>query len=248
MSPPRRTIKSFAFITDLLENILHGNHPGATVIVCWTEEEFIQQLLASIQLQLPAREPSLQESGEAHAQTQPLPGRHLSHSLLSNTINILDKSQKVTLSFCPSLEHLRAYLGASSQWPVSRQRANQICGPSARELLAIVNPVSLHMHTSSFSAQGISRTLALAVEIAAWKDMDLVLYDCRDLSLESEEIPSSGSIWDTSVPLFNATTRSVRQEEVSAVPTVQIKKLARKWFQFPVENDASDVNETVQLA
>nr|KMM71754.1 hypothetical protein CPAG_08055 [Coccidioides posadasii RMSCC 3488] len=222
-SLPTPTIKSFDLVADFLEHILHGSASSTTLIVCWTREKFIQKLISSIQLQ------SRQTEGEEHPTSEEAP--ILSSTLLSNTIDILDKSRRVTLSFCPSLEHLRAYLGTSNKWP--GPRLNPENGPDAEQpLLAILSPIALHFHTSQFSAQGISRTLALAVEAASRKSTRLVLCECQDLNAGEEEHAFSNNPWDMAVPLLNSSTTSRQPVEISAAQTVQIRRIAKKWFHF----------------
>ncbi|WEW60903.1 hypothetical protein PRK78_006391 [Emydomyces testavorans] len=228
-SHPGPTIRSSDLVTDFLEDILHGHFSSITLIVCGTREKFTQQLLTSIQLQS-----QYLETGDTEGEdpVSVADTSSLCHTVFSNTIDILDKSQRVILSFCPSLEHLRAYLGAPSIWPSSRFNSGRNASHEGQPLLGIINLIALHFHTSEYSAQGISRTLALAVEVAAKKDMDLVLCECQDLNAPDQDIACSGSLLNAVVPLLNSTVKGRHSEGIPATKTIQIKEIAKKWFYF----------------
>src|SRR5205809_1024241 len=95
----------FNFATEFVDYIIQNDAHAATLIVCSTRDDFLDRLSTSVQLQL-----------QTHSRSPPLEGDicrtapTACHHLLSNTIGFIAKSQRVTVAFCPSVQHLRAYL------------------------------------------------------------------------------------------------------------------------------------------
>ncbi|KAI1919307.1 hypothetical protein LOZ58_006187 [Ophidiomyces ophidiicola] len=236
-SLPCPIIKLFDFISDFLEHILQESSSGVKLVVCWSKEKFLQQLRLSIQQQSYAHLPGLEAGGNG-AENSASP---FCRTLLSNTIDIIDKSQKITLSFCPTLESFRAFLGTYTTCPRSTTESDQSELRNSPPVLAIVGLAALHLNTCEFSAQGISRSLALVVETAARERLRLILCECQDMT-ENGDIVSSGSIWNTRVPVLNIADK-MKQHEVAAGQTVEIKMVVRKWFRF----DTTEADELVIL-
>ncbi|KAL4982790.1 hypothetical protein BDW68DRAFT_191879 [Aspergillus falconensis] len=153
MAPIRRVINA-RWVTDFLQYILDHDR-FSVLIVCAARETFLEQLLAAVHLRSTS------------------PG---SHELLNQTLGLLSTSRHVKTVFCPTLEHLRAYLstGVNGQLLATDRREN------LRPFLAILNPLALHRSSREFSAQGLSRTFASAVEVSSRANMDLLLCECRD--------------------------------------------------------------------
>ncbi|GAB7331010.1 hypothetical protein MBLNU13_g02512t2 [Cladosporium sp. NU13] len=135
----------------------------------------------------------------------------------------LANSRKVKLVFCHDLTHLRAYL-ATLAIPKSRPEPATRVEQSNQQspLLAILNPIDIHRFTTSFSAQGLNRTFALAVEAAHATRKHLVMVEFPELQhreaeqavegyeLESDAVPATSSVtsWDEEVSILNVTTKS----------------------------------------
>ncbi|KAL4979569.1 hypothetical protein BDW66DRAFT_157392 [Aspergillus desertorum] len=153
MAPVRRVINA-QWVTDFLQYILDHDR-FCVLIICAERETFLEQLLAAVHL---------------HS-TAPA-----SHELMTKTLGLLSTSRKVKTIFCPTLEHLRAYLstGVDGQLLATDRKEK------SRPFLAILNPLALHRSSREFSAQGLSRTFASAVEVSTRANMDLLLCECRD--------------------------------------------------------------------
>lgn len=205
-----RTIAHCDLLPDLLQQLLESGS-DTHLIVCATKPQFLVHLTAAIRLQ----------QADSNAPTR--------HGLLTKTIGLIARSSKVKLTFCPSLESLRAYvavLGATC-----KEDTKDKIGPHHRQLLSILDLVAMHATTSEFSAQGLSRTLASAVETSEKTGMDLRLYECTN-SLDPASTTWGGKLWDTSVPLLNGSVRIRSEESDWGGQGITVKRVAERWFEF----------------
>ncbi|KAL2006223.1 hypothetical protein VTN00DRAFT_9877 [Thermoascus crustaceus] len=239
MSPTATTprIHFSDLVSDFLHYILENNASRTTLIVCGTRDSFLEQLSASVHPRPSARNPSpaYEEQNQHDGNTDLLLGRveHVEHisPLLTKTIGLLANSRKVRLEFCPTLEHLRAYL---SVLRISRDKQNQT-HHHGRPMLAILDLVALHCTTSEFSAQGLSRTFAIAVEAAAREKMDLVLCECKD-AIDAQNGELGERLWYLHVPLLSGSIRT-GEEGAWSGPSVPVKRIAQRWFHFDEKED-----------
>ncbi|KAF3894052.1 hypothetical protein GY631_2464 [Trichophyton interdigitale] len=249
------SIATFDSVVEFTQHLLQSNASTVTLIVCSTREAFIEELYADIQAQsivVPREQSSspaeaAQEESE-HAENyrgendeeeqeeneedddheeEDHEEHENNHWMLSNTLELLSRSERIRVVFCPAIEHLRAYLGGSFRRRRAQdgQEGNKLYPGDA--VLAIVNLVSLHSSTVEFSAQGLSRTAALAIEAAAREQVKLVLCECKS-ALDGGGDSGSG-IWDVQVPLLNWITV---EEGLPGVKTIQVKQVMKKWFRF----------------
>lgn len=212
-----RSVASCGLVTDLLQQLLDTGSE-TRLIVCGTKTEFLIQLSWAIRAR--------------HADTDASP----CHDLLTKTIGLLANSSKIQLAFCPSLESLRAYLA------VLRPDDAKIHGTETesrrnRPILVILDMVALHVTTTEFSAQGLSRTFAASVESASWAKMDLILCECTN-AVDSSSADWGGKLWDTQVPLLNGSVRIRGEEGNWGGRGVSIKQVAQRWFQFDEARNA----------
>ncbi|KAL5341668.1 hypothetical protein BJX70DRAFT_42960 [Aspergillus crustosus] len=206
MAPVRRVINA-QWVTDFLQYILDQERNFIILIVCASRETFLEQLLASVNLQ--------STEGSGH------------HLLLTKTLGMLSRSRNVRTVFCPTLEHLRAYLSTGIQGRLPASEDNQ----QPRHLLAILNLLSLHLSTREFSAQGLSRTLANAVEVSSGTILDVVLCECRD-ALDSSDTERGEALWYVDVPLLSNSLRSGTEGNSWTGRAVPVKRVVQRWFRF----------------
>ena len=212
---PKRIVAFCSLVTDLLQRLLDT---GATtnLIVCGTRSEFLVQLSAAIHYQ------------------RSDPVAELRHDLLTKTIGLLANSSRIRLTFCPSLENLRAYLAVLRPadgviWETKRDH-----GP--RPLLVVLDVVALHVPTTEFSAQGLSRTLANAVETASQMGMDLLLCECTN-AVNPSSVEWGGNLWDSQIPLLNGSVRFRGEEGNWGGRVISVKQVAQRWFDFEEGRD-----------
>ncbi|KAK2746316.1 hypothetical protein FQN57_003197 [Myotisia sp. PD_48] len=242
---PCPSVIHFDFVRNSVEYLLskHGLRP-ITLVACSMRDAFIQEICAEVFPSRGSEDVNVSEriieknDGPANRpiQQQHHAPIHNSTPLLSNTIGLIASSQRVNVVFSPTLAHLRAFLGTFSNPSGTRTGIDQSLEHpvphNGKRLLAIINLISIHSATSEFSAQGISRTAALAVEIAAREDAELLLCECNS-AVEQGEIEHGQIIWDIAVPLLSSSVyMGEEQNRPSKVKTVKIRQIIQKWFRF----------------
>ena len=180
------------------------------------------------------------------------------HPLLEQpTLYQLAASRRVRLVFCPELVHLRAYLSTLAI-PTSQSASTHTTKDSAKRneartsSLVLLNPIDLHRNTSSFSAQGLNRTFALAVEAAHATQTQLLMAEFSsfgprntqafdagyDFEFEPEttvppQSPPAADLWDEEVSILNVTTKSFGAGGRGWVGrTVTVRRVAERWCVF----------------
>ena len=106
--------------------------------------------------------------------------------------------------------------------------------------MAVLNLVDLHRETSDFSAQGISRTLALAVEAASRTGMRLEIthidrvLDQIALDTGSHE---HSNVWEERIPLLNGSMPSGDSTRQWTGRTVEVRKVLTRWCRLEYNHD-----------
>ena len=255
-------------LSDFLERIISEHAKPTTLIVCSTKAAFLHDLLESV---LPdgtaSHEADEDETGNdrrepTSAAAIPEPG----HRLLQPTLHLLSKTWTIDVAFCPDLPHLLARLSVLTHQAEHRTREAEHPDSAERSksktpLLAIINPIELHRHTSSFSVQGLNRTFAAATEAAHLLGRKLVIAECGHQGAVqragSEALPdhamerrhrddrdtdAMASPWDEEVSMLNVTTKTFGAGERGWVGrTVSIRRIAERWCRFErvsAEHDA----------
>lgn len=210
---PTRTVAFCDLVTDLLQQLLD---PGIDthLVVCGSRTEFLVQLSAAIRSQ------------RADSNAPPR------HDLLTKTIGLLANSSKIQLTFCPSLESLRAYLAILRS--TGRLTLEAETQPRGQRLLAILDMVALHATTTEFSSQGLSRTFAATVETSSRIGTHLVLYECTN-AVNPTSPDWGGRLWEKQVPLLNRSVRIRGGEGNWGGHGVSVKQVAQRWFDFDEE-------------
>ena len=208
-----RTVAFSGLVTNLIQNLL-DNGLETRLIVCGTKIEFLVQLAAAVR----AQRTNLSTAS--------------SHDLLTKTIGLLAHASRIQLTFCPSLEALRAYLAVLSS--IKGITPGVETDSPQRKLLVILDMVALHAAAAELSAQGLSRTLASAAEAASRMRMDLTLCECTN-AVTPSSVDWGESLWDKQIPLLNGSVRMRGEESVLGRRGVSVKQVAQRWFSFDEE-------------
>ncbi|KAH9882151.1 hypothetical protein J1614_001323 [Plenodomus biglobosus] len=211
------------------------------LVVCSSRDSFVQDLLEALQ----------------HEQTEHRSTRL--DDLIAPTLFNLSTTQHIRLAFCPSVQTLLAYLTAYG----GRHKTERVVvgGSEGRERLVLVNPLALHAPTTSFSAQGLSRTFAAATEAALDAGTILNMVECQgkrrrgrehededeDEDADMVEGDEQGSIavgeedpWDQELSILNVSARrfgSNSSDRAWAGRTVTARRVAGRWFHFHTVDD-----------
>ncbi|KIW00478.1 uncharacterized protein PV09_08001 [Verruconis gallopava] len=230
------------------------------LIICSSQEIFLKELCASMQF---AKDAAIAES-EAIGVGE-LGIRRLStknHDLLAPTLRQLASSVHINVTFCSTLPQLRAYLSTYHASDHFQTGGDSGITPQKWPVMALINPIALHRGTLDFSAQGLGRTLASAVEAAARTKAKLVVVECPPRAnsserntgamLDDDETPmpflghdtgmqseaAHQDLWDEEVSILNISTSTFGAGARGwAGRTVKIKAVAERWFTF--DNPAS---------
>lgn len=211
---PTRTVAFCGLVTDLLQQLLESS-AGTELLVCSSRTEFLVQLSAAIRSQ------------RTDERSTPR------HDLLTKTIGLLANSSKVQLTFCPSLESLRAYLAVLRRTRRSPSGGNL---PGTQQTLVILDMIALHAATTEFSAQGLSRSMAAAVESAFRTGLDLVLCECTN-AVDPPNARWGDRLWNTQVPLLNCSVQLRGEGSTWAGRGVSVKQVAQRWFEFDEDGE-----------
>lgn len=208
--------------TTFLQHITRYHTEPSTIIVCLSREEFLKRLLAECQ------ESDVDEFSHLE---------EYRHPLLIPTIQLLATSRTINLAYMPTLMHLRAYLAGYLTPERSTSPAAVYDKPGMNvRILAMVNLLHLHKQTDDFSAQSLSRTLALAVDTATQHNMNLVVAEFpvapEAKGIEPDDIPSTTNPWTEQLPLLNSRVHYGGDDRTWTGRTVQVRRVMEAWFEF----------------
>ncbi|MCJ1435571.1 hypothetical protein MMC27_004945 [Xylographa pallens] len=232
------TVVTSVSLVSFLDLIIHSHAPPSTLVVCSTREDFLQMLLSACQL-----------SGSVVPLTSENGGNHVSKSsLLTPTIHLLAISRTINLTFVPTLTSLRAYF-AVYEPPVEPTGLGVTYSKPRKRIpiLGILNMLDVHRGTSDFSAQGISRTFASAVDAAARSNMQLLVTELpRSEALDNEgdaEIRySEGEPWSEQIPLLCGSLRFGEGQKIWAGRTVEICQVVARWCRFRTLDELKEMD------
>lgn len=236
----KRLISHCSSIPELLQELVtKPAHHVTGLIICSSRDDFLQQLVPSLQqghqqrsrAAEPYEVPSSQGDEAVIQSEEPTSEQPVSHHpLLTPTLSQLAATQKIRLAYCPTIDTLRAYLATLPPLPAVA-RGGQ---PTSEITLILLNAIALHHSTSEFSAQGLSRTLALAVSAAGarWSASCVRLVECADV--HDETSPAHGSrLWDAQVPLLSGSVRLAGDGAAWAGGRlISVRRVAARWFTF----------------
>jgi hypothetical protein len=224
---------------ELLEDLLKSGQRYSlhtTVIICWERPDFFNRLLQQIsqareQQHLREIPPSQHAAAEITEERDAGHNRHLEHTFLTPTLQLLASSKAIKLAYCPTVPSLRAYL--SSYPPL---HASDARNGSRFPRILILDLLALHHGTSEFTLQGLSRTFASAVSAALRSQSALTLTECKDINDPSN--PHRGSrLWNAEVPLLSGSVKIGQEGAKWAGRSITIQKIAARLFTFEDHND-----------
>lgn len=217
-------ILSPALPTELLTYIIRRHEYPTTLIVCSSQAEFLDSLIADAQGSLPAAADGSQVPGLS--------------SLLSSPLHQVAIARHIRTIFVPTVSHLRACLSVFDTKdskvppPPTAKASGRARTPP---LLIVYGFLALHRDTSEWSAQGISSTAANLVEAARRVGFRAVMVDPPSVMLQAED--------DTDVPGADKDDGRVRVETEQATLSEEVPVLSAS-----VRDEADWTGRTVTLA
>ena len=214
------------YCTDIVHYILKEHRQPTILVVCSTREAFLENLRAAIHHADRSREELPEDCNQSED----------SHPLLVPTIHLLATSSTMNIAFTPTLSHLKAFLATyQATMPPSVVQAKHEKAGSNSSILALLDVVGLHRDTIEYSAQGLSRTLAIAVEAARRSRMQLVLIESKqlyDIEMAHEDYAEPVDIWREQISLLNGSIKVGGNERVWAGRTIQVRQVVERWCQY----------------
>lgn len=223
---------------EFLSWLLKHHEEPTTLLICCTREAFLADLQANLQ-QFPRENPATTSNNGS---------RGLAHPLLNPTIHLIARSRSIHLVFVPTLPHLRAYLATYTLPPISESSSFTSTKSGHRvPILAIWGLVYAHHSTAEHSAQGLSRTLAVAVESASLAEQRLVLAEAKVPNI-GEEYGNSEAFdvtfenpWKEQVPVLSGSIRFGGEDRVWAGKTIEVGQVVARWCRFVKLSDEERV-------
>lgn len=223
--------------TEFITYIQQNHRPPTIVVVCCSSEVFLNDLQRCI------LHPNLRnEFSDQNDDTQ-----SSLHHLLIPTMLLIANSRTIRLAFVPTLPHLRAFL--SIYKPATEMTSFH--SPDVRSgpkipIFAVWGMVNLHRSTAEHSAQGLSRTLAMAVEAASLAGQRLILVESRKRR-QDDSVDTGGTLfealddpWKEQVSLLSGILGFVGENRASTGQTVEVGKVVGKWCNFTRLIDVSN--------
>jgi hypothetical protein len=225
------------------------------LIICSGEGEFLKQLLASVHHEKDNARMEAEAAGLEPHIVERLASRF--HDLLIPTLHQLASSSNVNVTFCATLPQLQAYLSAYHLKGHSLAHSNCNTEGKPPATMVLVNPIAIHRDTASFSAQGLSRTFAGAIEAASRTKAQLLIVECPSRAPPTAEHVTDGGDdeamheageyqleagepeidqqdpWEEQVAILNVTTKSFGAGESGWLGrTVKIRGVVERWCVF----------------
>lgn len=206
-------------LVKLINSILKFNSAPITLVICATRETFLQDLQTDLHRDSPE---SL-------------------HPLLVPTLHLLATTRTIRLAFTPTLGHLRAYLATYQLTIEILDKSSRLQGlVSISPMLFIFGLIALHSSSTEFSAQGLSRSVAMAVEAADNAGAKLVLAELRkggeDGTMDSGdhigESETEYDPWRQQVSLLNGSVRFGDDSRPWSGRTIEVRTIVGRWCKF----------------
>jgi hypothetical protein len=253
---PQPTVLHPIELASFIQRLLEHHAPPTNLIICSTEDAFLWQLNASTEYEIEQERQEAANEGLEPERVQRIASR--SHPLAIATIHQISTSRTITVTFCSTLPQLQAYLAVHGvQKTAHLGRDDTGIQRTGLPTLALLNPLQLHRGTSSFSAQGLSRTFASSVEAAVRAGQKLLIVECPsrvpetvvettehedfgdddqgmlDAGVGHDESGETRDPWEQQVAILNVTTKSFGAGERGWVGrTVKIRRVVERWCVF----------------
>ncbi|KAJ2985618.1 hypothetical protein NUW58_g3613 [Xylaria curta] len=228
-----------ALPSELLSYILdHHGHP-TTLIICSSQAEFLASVVEDIRSQSHTGIPNTTQQqdpqqGDLSPHQDPIREEaEFKHALLSSPLYQVATSRHIRVIYVPTVTHLRAYLAVfspdESRVPIP---PTSTLTRGRKPHLILYGFLKLHRDTSEWSAQGLSNTTAILVDLvhrlSSW---DALLVEPRDgpRSTAFEELLHEA------VPILNGGARRLgpdSEEGAWTGRTVEVGRILRRWSRF----------------
>ena len=212
-----RTALAFQSSAHLISYFLRGHALPVTLVVCSSREQFVAEL----------QNACASEQSNAYEDFSSASSHGDFSGLVMNTIEMLSLSSDVVLLYAPTLHHLRAFL--SVHRPAFSDEVFNAEAPDTTSL-AFWGLIDLHRSTADYTAQGLSRTISLAVETAYLAKQRLILAEpvIARTSDDSEETLVL-SPWEEQVPLLSDSVKIEGGRQTLAVHSLQVGNIIQRW-------------------
>ena len=237
--------------TTFLEYILRHHQAPSILMICLTREAFIEEVTFSLQQAVhPENDVSTSQTSDDARSEGDMSNCETSeevkmclHPLLSNTIHVVAYSHSIHLVFVPTLPHLRAHLSTLA-CDLDQEPAYLSTNSSSSRapFLAIWGLVGLHRETAEYSAQGLSSTLAAAVDAASYSKRRLILAEphrigsANDFQSEDALEAIHHDTWKEQVPLLSGSILFGGEERIWAGKTIAMGRVFAEWCRFVKAN------------
>lgn len=210
-----------------LDWILDHAQTGTIIVICLEREVFLESLQDNIA--------PIDGEGSTQADTK----------LLTPRLRLIAISQSIRMVFTPSIPHLRAFLSTLA----SKEKLGSTDDRASRSkipFLAIWGLATLHRSTIEQSAQGISRSLAVAVHTADSQASQLLLAEPKRLEVydrksgDEESEPVVLDPWREQIPLLSGSIRFGGDERGWLGKTIEVGVVVQKWCRFVVLDDVDE--------
>lgn len=243
-------ILSPALPSELLTYIIRRHQYPTTLIVCSSQAEFLDSLLADAQNSLPV----------AAADGSQVTGLS---SLLSSPLYQVAIARHIRMIFVPTVSHLRACLSVftTKDSRVPPPPPTTTSGRARAPLLLVYGFLALHRDTSEWSAQGISSTATGLVEAARRVGFRAVVVDSPRVVMRTEGDMEAQGAGDDDGGVKSETERADLSEEVPVLSasarrtgadlddadwtgrTVTLARVLGRWFRYRQGDWAQGVQE-----
>ncbi|KAK2058314.1 hypothetical protein LY76DRAFT_593376 [Colletotrichum caudatum] len=214
------TVLSPASPVELLHYIVTFQAYPTTILICYTRENFIADLVSHAQ-------------ENTHGEDDGVPEERRPSPLLSATLYRTAVARHIRLLFIPTVTHLRAYLSAfdPSDSPMQPPRNHppppSSSGKARPPLLLVYGLLNLHRDTSEWSAQGLSNSAAALLGAARRTEFKPVVVEPKGAGGHED----FKAVLQDDVPVLSGSSRR-GDEGVWAGRTVKVKQALGRWFRF----------------